>query len=283
VTRSHYPQDEVQAALSVLVEVLTVLGEYRENIVVVGGWVPYFIVDAGKTEHTGSIDIDLALDIRTIPPDSYGTMLNLLRERGYEQSIEQPFIFFRCVTAESGSPLRVEVDLLAGEYGGTGRSRRTQQVQDVRPRKARGCDLAFKDPIVVTVRARMPNGATNEIGVKIAGPVPFLTMKGMALYNRLKEKDAYDIYFTLKHYNGGIEGLVGILRPQVSKGLVLEGLSKIRNKFLEVDALGPVSVADFMEVTDPDEREGIERDAFEQVTALLDALDIKPFEDPGGS
>ena len=279
VTRSDYPDDEVQAALSVLVELMTVLGDYRDHVVLVGGWVPYFLVGAGKTEHTGSIDIDLALDMRTIPSEAYSTILELLRGRGYERSEEQPFMFYRTVTAGSGRELRVEVDLLAGEYGGTGRSHRTQQVQDVRPRKARGCDLAFQDPIVVAVKARMPNGAVNEVSVKIAAAAPFLAMKGMVLHNRFKEKDAYDIYFTLRHYDGGIEKLVKLLRSQRSNRLVLEGLSKIRSKFLEVDALGPVAVADFMDITDSDERERIERDAFERVAGLLDALGIEPFDE----
>ena len=265
VTKSDYAEAEVQAALSVIVELMTILGEYRDHVVLVGGWVPYFLVEAGKTRHTGSTDIDLALDMKNIPSEAYSTILELLRERGYEQSDKQPFIFYRSVTIESGRKLLVEVDLLAGEYGGTGRSHRTQQVQDVRPRKARGCDLAFDDPLVVAVRTRMPNGAVSEVSVRIAAAVPFFVMKGMVLDSRLKEKDAYDIYFTLLNYDGGIEALVEFFRPHLSNRLVLEGLSKIRNKFSEVDALGPVAVADFMEITDADEREMIKRDAFEIV------------------
>ena len=279
VTKSDYPYEEVQAALSVLVELLTVLGDFRDHIVLVGGWVPYFLIDAGRTDHTGSTDIDLALDMRSIPDEVYSTILELLCERGYTQSDKQPFIFNRTVTTEFGHDVTVEVDLLAGEYGGTGRSHRTQRVQDVRPRKARGCDLAFDDPLRVTMKARMPNGAVNEVGVRVARVVPYLTMKGIALHSRLKEKDAYDIYFTLKHYEGGKEELAKALRPHITNKLVLEGLSKIRGKFKDVDSLGPVNVAEFMEITDSDERETIKRDAFEQVAGLLDALGIDPFEE----
>ena len=278
VTKSDYPYEEVQAALSVLVELLTVLGDYRDHIVLVGGWVPYFLSGTGRSEHTGSTDIDLALDMRTIPEEVYSTILELLRERGYNQSDKQPFIFNRTVMTESGHEVTVEVDLLAGEYGGTGRSHRTQRVQDVRPRKARGCDLAFDDPLCVSVKARMPNGAVNEVGVRVARVVPYLTMKGIVLHSRLKEKDAYDVYFTVRHYDGGIEELAKALRPHISNKVVLEGLSKIRAKFKDVDSLGPVNVAEFMEVSDPDERERIIRDAFERVAGLLDALNIDSFE-----
>jgi hypothetical protein len=125
----------------------------------------------------------------------------------------------------------------------------------------------------------MPNGAVNEVGVRVARVVPYLTMKGIALHSRLKEKDAYDIYFTVRHYGGGIEELASAFRPHISNRLVLEGLSKIRSKFKGVDSLGPVNVAEFMEITDSDELETIIRDAFERVAGFLDALGIDPFEE----
>ena len=43
---------------SVLIDVLTILGKFRDNLVVVGGWVPelYF----PNSGHIGSLDVDLA-------------------------------------------------------------------------------------------------------------------------------------------------------------------------------------------------------------------------------
>jgi hypothetical protein len=89
VTRSDYPKDEVEACLSVLVEFITLLGEFKDSIVLVGGWVPYFLIEEGKQEHTGSLDIDAALDFKSISSETYSTILNLLKERGYEET-EQP-------------------------------------------------------------------------------------------------------------------------------------------------------------------------------------------------
>jgi len=64
VTRSDYHKNEVEACLSVLVEFMTLLGEFKDSIVLVGGWVPYFLIEERKQEHTGSLDIDAALDFR---------------------------------------------------------------------------------------------------------------------------------------------------------------------------------------------------------------------------
>jgi hypothetical protein len=43
VTRTDYNQIAVNAAYSVLIEIVRVLGEYRDNIVLIGGWVPQFL------------------------------------------------------------------------------------------------------------------------------------------------------------------------------------------------------------------------------------------------
>jgi hypothetical protein len=52
-------------------------------------------------------------------------------------------------------------------------------------------------------------------------------MKGMALHDRLKEKDAWDIYFTATNYPGGIDVLAKEIRLHLAHGLVQEGLQKI--------------------------------------------------------
>jgi len=43
VSRTDYNELEVKAAYSVLMELIRLLGEYKENIVLVGGWVPQII------------------------------------------------------------------------------------------------------------------------------------------------------------------------------------------------------------------------------------------------
>jgi hypothetical protein len=276
VTRSDYPKNEVEACLSVLVEFMTLLGEFKDSIVLVGGWVPYFLIEEGKQEHTGSLDIDAALDFKSISSETYSTILELLKERGYEET-EQPYVFNRTVKTESGTKVTVKINLLAGEYGGTSKSHRTQKVQDVKARKARGCDLAFDQNFSVTLSSRMPDGAKNEVTIRIAEIVPFLVMKGMALWDRYKEKDAYDIYFAILYYPGGIPKLVSVFKPFKSNKLIREGLGKIRTKFKDVESPGPVWVTNFEEIDDEEEKERVKRDVFERVNAFLDALDIKPF------
>jgi hypothetical protein len=276
VTRLDYGKSEVDACLSVLIELMTVLGELRDHIVLTGGWVPYFLLKESRYEHVGTIDIDVALDFQKISHDTYQTILQALEDRDYKQG-DQPFTFYRTISAEDGREITVKVDLLSGEYGGTGKSHRTQMIQDVRARKARGCDLVFSHNFPLKVSGKMPDGTQNEVTIKIADVVPFLVMKGMALWERQKEKDAYDIYFIVLHYPDGFEKLAKVFEPFTGNKLVREGLGKIKAKFKDINGPGPNWLVNFEGIDDEEERERIRRDAYERVNAFLDSLGIEEF------
>jgi hypothetical protein len=273
VTQRDYTSEAVNAARSVLIELMHLLGEYREHIVLIGGWVPEIMLSNQESPHTGSMDVDLALDHRKIQAEVYETIRKLLLKRGYQQGA-QPFIFHRRVTI-GGRELDVQVDLLAGEYGGTGKSRRHQRVQNGHARKARGCDLAFENYTEVTVTGELPAGGRDTVTFRVAGIVPFLVMKGMALDSRLKEKDAWDIYYCLLNFPGGLNALVREFKPLAGHGLVREGLEKIAKHFATETHVGPKLVADFEEVTADEAREILQRDAYERVNYLLQELGIK--------
>ena len=183
VKRRDYNQEAVQAAYRVLLELVRILGEYRDEIVLVGGWVPELLIPEAR--HVGSIDVDQALNHQKLTESGYRTILELLQQRGYQQG-KQPFIFHRKVSIKRRQ-INVQVDFLAGEYGGTGRSRRTQRVQDMRPRKARGVDLAFEAPADVPIQGQLPDGGDDQAVVQVASIPIFLVMKGMSIQNRLKD------------------------------------------------------------------------------------------------
>jgi hypothetical protein len=226
----------------------------------------------------GTIDIDLALNFQYIKSDTYQTIVETLATRGYYQKEgDQPFRFYRDIGDEPKDRITVEINLLAGEYGGTAAPRRHQTVQDAQARKARGCDLVFGDAVEITLAGSLPGGARNELTIKVAGIGPFLVMKGMALWGRMKEKDAYDIYYCCKNYPNGPKSLAKAIKPLLNNKLAREGLGKIKAKFSTVDGIGPNWVADFLEVSDLEERARIQREAFELTNTLMEDLDIEPF------
>lgn len=271
-TRTGYDPGDVSAARSVLLELAHLLGRYHDSMVLVGGWVPALLVPNGLSSHTGSLDVDTALDHRTFHAVGYATIALLLKSRGYMEG-SQPYIFHRTVDVK-GHAYKVQVDLLSGEYAGTSTSHRTQRVQDVQPRKARGCDMALDLYTEVVVEGELPGGGRDSAVIRVASIVPLLVMKAMALADRLKEKDAWDIYYCLVNYPGGVDAIAEEFRPHLQNRLVREGLEKIGGKFASPDHVGPKSVADFEELADPEDRALRQRDAYERVGYLLRQLEL---------
>lgn len=163
----------------------------------------------------------------------------------------------------------VDVDILAGMYGGTQKKKKSQHIQGIKALKATGGNYAFEfPPQKVKIEARRPDGALDTADVNVVAVVPYLIMKANAL-GRGKAKDAYDIYFLIRHYSGGVRALAEEFENIGSKKLVLEMKEKLQDKFASENHAGPKDVADFMELMDEDESEIIKRDAYEQVHTLL--------------
>jgi len=59
---------------------------------------------------------------------------------------------------------------------------------------------------------------------------------------------------------------------------VREGLGKIKAKFKDIDAPGPVWFINFEDIDDEEEKERVKRDAYERVNAFLDTLGIEEFK-----
>lgn len=272
VLKQDYASDAVQAAQSVMLELARILGEYKNDIAIVGGWVPYLLLGEDGKRHIGSTDVDIALNHLSLQEIGYKTIAQILTAHGYAIGV-QPFIFYRTVRVGE-KELRVQVDLLAGEYEGSSASRRTQSVQDVKPRKARGCDLVFEMNEKIRIEGVLPDGGIDAAEIQVASIVPFLVMKGIAMSERLKEKDAWDIYFCLCNYPHGLDALALAFMPHLNHGLVREGLQKIAEKFASSEHVGAVHVARFEQIVDDEERAIRQQDAYQRVSYLLEQLGI---------
>lgn len=270
MTRTDYNAKQVDAARSVLLEIMLALGEYRDELVLVGGWTPVFLIPEPSRPHVGSIDVDLAVDHTRVTEDGYETIRQHLLNRGYEEAQGNPAAFRKRV-----GNVTVQVDLMAGEYEGTGKRHRHQRLQATHLRKARGCDIAFLDPESVTLEGNLPEGGRDAVNIQVASIGAFLCMKGHALDGRLKEKDAWDIYYCVQEFPGGMDALVERLQPMMDNDLVREALEKIGQHFASPEHRGPRHVADFEEATEPEAREAIQRDAYERVNYVLEQLGIR--------
>lgn len=280
---ANYGQDVAALSMSVYLEVMTILGVYRDSLVLVGGWAPYFILERfgqqdDDFQHMGSGDVDIAVDHRGVSPDQYRSIVDRLERHGYRERLDKegrpiPFSFERTIALKNGREVIVHIDFLAGEYEGTGRSHRHQRVQDdLLARKARGCDVVFDRYFEHALRGVLPDGAENTVRVRIADVVGCLTTKGITLGERYHDKDAYDIYSVIAHYRGGPAGAAQAVRPYLASTLVREGVDAIAEKFQTIRSMGPVGVGRFL-ASDSAEVERITADAFVSVREFIRVLE----------
>ena len=112
-TRTDYAPDEVAAARAVMLELVRLLGEHRDNMVIVGGWVPELLLPSAQMKHVGSTDVDIALDHRRITEAGYQTIREHLLRHGYVEG-KQPYVFFREVPV-GGRTITVKKEVFRGK------------------------------------------------------------------------------------------------------------------------------------------------------------------------
>lgn len=280
--KSQYSSAKTNSCFSIIVELMTYLKKYSHNIVLVGGWVPYFLYGDIKEEeqkHVGSLDVDLALNFLLIPEQDYQTIADILEERGYKTRKDRKgniihASYERTFTDENNNDQIIQVDFLASEYGGSSKNKRHQRIQDMLARKGREVDLVFESCVERELEANMPNGARNKIKLKIANFCSIIATKGFAFYERGSEKDAYDIYWLFKNHPNGEAGVIKELSRMKNNKLFIQGLNLIKESFKNLDSLGPVAVANFFEPIEAEEREIILRDSYEIIYRIMKYLKI---------
>ena len=115
-----YSKSVTESSKSVLVEVLRILGSYRDYLVLTGGWAPYFVLErfGEGGQHSGSIDIDFVLNPALIDLRVYETIVSLIEKRGYRPFVATdgevlPYRFYRSVRSPlDGVEYRIGVDFI---------------------------------------------------------------------------------------------------------------------------------------------------------------------------
>lgn len=264
-----YSEGQKEAAHRVLIELINLFDEYRDDIRIVGGWVPDLMFPGEG--HIGSVDVDILINHRKLQDTGYLTMSKILLKHGYTEHPEKYFSFVKQVRID-GVTYDVDVDILAGMYGGTRKEKRSQHVQGIKALKATGGDFAFHfAPQNIKIEARRPDGAVEVAKVNVVAVVPYLVMKTAAM-GRGKAKDAYDIYFLIKHYGGGVSEIGKLFEGYTGIQTIVEMKEKLSDKFQSPEHAGPVDVANFLDLEDDDEKELVKRDAYEQIRAFLKFL-----------
>ncbi len=274
-TRDSYQPQMIVAARQVLLELAYLLEDERDNVVFVGGTACALLFPQDSDPHEGTIDVDVALDPAALAERGEDTLEERLIYGLYQQEPGKKYRWIRTLLFDN-QHIDVKIDLLSGEYDDSRRHTEAREVQGVFASVLRGLDLAFLDPHRMALSGILPNGRPCQTEIQVCSPASLLAMKGIAIRDRVrgKDKDAYDIDYILRRYEGGIDALARVLQTDIyrTNDLVQEGLEGIAEAFGSINALGPVSVAAPSRFPDPEGRAIEQRGAFQRVQRLFKLL-----------
>ena len=278
-TANDYDDRTTAAVKSVLVELGQILGSFDGKFAVIGGAVPWLLLSEADMPHIGTVDVDLGLDPSALGDGEYARLVEALRKHGYQQREGlRRFQLVRTVPARDGGPdIDVVVDFLMPRDAEIARNR-PPLVSQFAVQRADGAELALESHHMLAIEGDMPDGGRNVVRVAVASIPAFLAMKGYAISNRLKLKDAYDIYYSIRNFPDGVDALAEATRPLLDVPAARQGYRSISEKFRSVDDFGPTSVRQFVKGSDLRgdlTLDQWQQDAFGQVDAWLRRLGMR--------
>lgn len=199
---------------------------------------------AGEHAHVGTLDLDLGLSVAVLHEQLYEKIAQRLREAGLAPDLNDA----GNPTAQRWQSSRgVRIDFLIPptlplDRGGSLRHLDKELAAFIIP----GLDLAFADSELVTIDDELPDGGLATRQIRVCGPAAFTVLKALAFGNRGKPKDAYDLYYVLRHHTLGATAIGTRLSGLGSHPAIDEACMILRRDFLAADLVGSLRVAEFL-------------------------------------
>ena len=247
-----YDEDTTARCERTLLTLLGNLGPWRERIYLVGGLAPKYLVGkmpAGSRAHVGTTDVDLVIGLALgdDAPDTYRTLKNNLERSGFRQN-EPSFRWSREV---GGATILVEFLCETNEVepGRIFQPRGEATGSGFAAFNVKGAHLVRDDFLELDIEGeRLDNGGHSRITLKMANLLPYVVLKIFAFQDRHKNKDSYDLVFTLLNYTGGPRGAgqVAVNSPIASNPQVLEAINILAERYADTEHDGPMAYATFL-------------------------------------
>lgn len=269
-TFDDYSPNDHERVRQTCLHLATVLGALTDELTIVGGLVPSLLVpdklEPDFEPHRGTMDLDLGLSVAVLAEDLYATIAAQLRMAGFEVDVNEKgnTTFYRWRTPPD-TP-KVTVDFLIAEEALTTLHRVAKFDDDFGALATRGLQLAWRDRRKVTLDGYTLHGMRAIRDVWICGPGAFVILKARAIQGREKFKDAYDLYYLLKHYGTGLADVAAAILPLLDDPDAHEAIQWLARNFADADCLGPKRTALFRY---GHEDADLEADALGLVQALL--------------
>ncbi len=242
-TYSEYDPHRTALAEAAFLNVWAGLRQWHDVLVLVGGMVPkYLCGDLSGTRilpRPATLDVDLGIALAT-DSGQYGKLFWELSGQGFKPNKDHPSRFEKVI-----GDFTVPVDFLVEKPPLTGG---TAQVEDITAGIMPGVDRALATAREVAIVGVDLHGAEQRLTARVCEVGPFLALKLRAFCDRQQPKDAFDILYTILHYDGGIDAAIGAFAEEVHLGnpACTDALRTLREHFASETSPGPVKASHFV-------------------------------------
>ncbi len=224
---------------------------WRHKVCLVGGLVPRYLVSGdgyNQPEHVGSTDVDVALRLVVEAQDdgAYATLEKNLKRNGLVRADGSSWRWMADVDGEL-----VVLELLGDSDDATPGTIFHPKVTP--PAGAggvgllcvKGVELAFRDPLSISRDVLLLDGARSTVEFQVANLAPFVALKADAYLDRRKAKDAYDLVYVLRWWQGGTEAAAAAIASSsvASEPFVVSAIARVLGDFSETDRAGAIDYA----------------------------------------
>ena len=242
-TYSDYDPRHTGLAESAFLTVWAGLGRWREDLVLIGGLVPKYLCGDLTVQRNlprpATLDVDLGIALAA-DAGQYGNLLWDLAAQGFTPNKKTPARYEKVI-----NDFKVPLDFLVENAPAT---TGTVQVMDITAGIMPGVDRALATARTMTISGVDLHGAEQKLSARICEVGPFRALKLRAFYSRQQPKDAFDILYTILHYDGGTDAAIAAFAEEVRLGnpACPDALQTLSKHFPDENAPGPVKASHFV-------------------------------------
>jgi hypothetical protein len=244
-TYGEYNPVGVATAESAFLTAWAGLGSWHSDLVLVGGLVPKYLcgdLSASRAlPRPVTLDADLGIALGA-SLGQYGSLQMDLQAQGFHLSKNE---FGGPRFVKQVGDFSIPVDFLTERPPAT---QGTAVVDDVPANIMPGINRALASARSLLVRGLDLQGARQELTIRVCESGPFLAMKLRAFARRQAPKDAFDILYTLLHYDGGTRAAVAAFGDEMRAGnpACVDAAACLNQHFHDEQSSAPIRAANFV-------------------------------------
>ncbi len=214
-------------------------------MVLVGGLAPKYL--CGETQGSADLprpatmDVDIGIAV-SADPGHQGTLYHTLKDQGFEWSNDPDSNRFVAVIGG----VEVFIDFLTedpdrAQFGSV-------SFDLIQVTQLPGINRALASPRIITISGVDLRGEPRSVQVRVCDVGPFLVLKLRAFAERRENKDAFDVYHTLRNFvDGTASAVAGFAAERELGNPAFEAAWHcLREHFTTERSPGPVATAEFV-------------------------------------